>query len=96
LLSKPAETPQPIPDFKAPENTLKSDENDELIILLKDYISSDPERAQNFSTFLEKKGQELTSQGLEEYFSLGIKIYNNLKWKQDWPVRIPNTLLYLD
>lgn len=56
--------------------------------LLKAYIQADVHRSSEFASFVSKKGKDMPAAELDEYYALGLRIFEDLKWKVDWPVNI--------
>lgn len=69
----------------------------ELMSLVQAYIQADTHRSAEFAKFVSKKGRDIPAPELDEYNALGLRIFEDIKWKTDWPVGIlrPLDLLHL-
>jgi hypothetical protein len=72
----------------------KSDQESFLLGLVESYMTEDAQRYRDFTEFAAKKGQEMSLEDLDRYYERGLSIYEHLKWKTDWPVRIFDALIY--
>ncbi|KAF8221505.1 hypothetical protein L208DRAFT_1462388 [Tricholoma matsutake] len=86
-----------IPPNSDNEEVCPEPNENELMSLVQAYIQADTHRSAEFAKFVSKKGRDIPAPELDEYNALGLRIFEDIKWKTDWPghsKKIPATILY--